>query len=294
MDTVANPVFHDRVKCDQSVYNLDNDCLLKRWLPYNTGSSRNITHRLFCFPFAGGGASAFQALRHTAPGWLDVQPVQLPGRESRFSEAPLDSLDAIIAGLREVLAPFAHQPYSLLGYSLGAHLARALAGDFMSRRLPLPEKLILAARRAPSAPSRAPSLHRLPSGQFWQRLAQYEGTPAEVLANPDLREILEPMLRADFAVSDSPFPSSGPVPSSIIALAGSDDPFAAPDEMAGWARETSGAFKLIVVEGSHFFLRNPASPFCCHVVGQFADCAPQHFERAATPSAVHKSHEINA
>ncbi|MGV6872149.1 thioesterase II family protein [Pseudochelatococcus sp. B33] len=259
--------------------------LAKRWLPHIEDRVPAGVHRLFCLPFAGGGASAFHLLRREAPDWLDVQPVQLPGRENRFPEAPLDKLDDILSGLRGALAPFIHEPYSLLGYSFGAHVARALADDFLHRRLPLPQKLIVAAHRAPGEPSRRVAVHKLPSDLFWRQLAQYEGTPATVLHNRELRAILEPMLRADFAVSASPLPSSGPIPSPIVALAGSDDPFAGPHEMAGWARETRGSFRLVVVEGSHFFMRSNASGFTNHVFGQLADVAPRHGGRTTLPDA---------
>lgn len=259
-----------------------NNLLINKYLPFMGKHSPKNAHRLFCFPFAGGSASNFQLLRKNSPDYIDVQPLQLPGRENRFSEKPHDTIDEILDDLRKVLTPFIHEPYSLLGYSLGAHVAHAFIGDLQKRQLPLPQKLIVAARRAPSAPARHTGLHKLPSALFWQQLAQYEGTSSEVLNNPELRALLEPMLRADFALSDHPCSLPGPIPTSIVALAGSDDPFASPTEMAGWTKETQGNFNLVVVEGSHFFIRTNADSFVHHVCRQFADAGPYQDKSAAT------------
>src|SRR4051812_10692399 len=54
--------------------------------------------RLFCFPFAGGGASAFRTwVKPLADQHIDVVPVQLPGREARLIEPALTRIDAVAA-----------------------------------------------------------------------------------------------------------------------------------------------------------------------------------------------------
>lgn len=241
----------------------------RKWLPYAEGGTAH-SHRLFCLPFAGGGASSFMGLRRNAPAWLDVQPVQLPGRESRTAETPLRSVEAVVTALVEALRPWLDRPFGLLGYSLGARVARALILRLRREGLPLPHILFLAAHRAPNAPSRRPPLHMLPSDAFWARLAAYNGTPSEVLANQELRDLLEPMLRADFEMAEGAMPAAAPLPCPVVAFAGTEDPFAGPQDMAGWALETRGDFELVTVEGAHFFLRTNARCFMDHVFSRAA------------------------
>jgi medium-chain acyl-[acyl-carrier-protein] hydrolase len=232
----------------------------RKWLPY--AEERSLaSYRLFCLPFAGGGASSFIDLRRNAPSWLNVLPVQLPGRENRISEPPLNDLREIVSGLVKALLPWLDQPYGLLGYSLGARIARALVAELQSKALPLPSALLVAAHRAPNFPAQHPPLNALPSDEFWARVTAYNGTPTEVLANRELRNLLEPMLRADFAMAEAPVRSlQTPLSCPIVALAGTTDPFAGPQAMGGWAVETRGEFELLTIKGAHFFLRtNPHS-----------------------------------
>ena len=48
----------------------------------------NARIRLFCFPHAGGGTSAFRMWSEGLPSTVEVCPIQLPGREGRISEPP--------------------------------------------------------------------------------------------------------------------------------------------------------------------------------------------------------------
>src|SRR4051794_34726781 len=55
--------------------------------------------RLFCFPHAGAGASAYRLWPNGLPTDLEVCAIQLPGRESRLREASLDSIPALVHAL---------------------------------------------------------------------------------------------------------------------------------------------------------------------------------------------------
>jgi medium-chain acyl-[acyl-carrier-protein] hydrolase len=70
--------------------------------------------RLFCFPYAGGGASIYHGWRRWLPEWIDVCPIQLPGREDRIREPPfpiwMRSVPRFCA-----LAPALDMPVALFG-----------------------------------------------------------------------------------------------------------------------------------------------------------------------------------
>lgn len=42
--------------------------------------------RIFCFPYAGGGASAYRNWGTYLPNYVGVYPIQIPGRENRITE----------------------------------------------------------------------------------------------------------------------------------------------------------------------------------------------------------------
>lgn len=48
---------------------------------------------LFCFPYAGGGASVYARWAKTYPETVEVCPIQLPGRENRLRDQLISKFD---------------------------------------------------------------------------------------------------------------------------------------------------------------------------------------------------------
>src|SRR5688572_21943118 len=92
---------------------------LDRWLlrPLSPGDARL---RLFCLPYAGGGASAFRLWPPALAPEVEVCPIQLPGRENRLLETPFTDVSALVAALATALEPAVDRPFALFGHSLGA------------------------------------------------------------------------------------------------------------------------------------------------------------------------------
>jgi medium-chain acyl-[acyl-carrier-protein] hydrolase len=84
---------------------------------------RPDTVALFCFPFAGAGASIFRGWPELAGAAVRPIPVQLPGRENRWQEPPYKDLMALVATLAIVLRPALRPPFALFGHSMGAFIA---------------------------------------------------------------------------------------------------------------------------------------------------------------------------
>src|SRR5262249_29407396 len=76
-----------------------------RYLPPGTRAAPPAALRLFCFPFAGGGASAYARWGQRLGPDVAVLPVQLPGREGRMSEPRITDLDALVDDLDAQLGP---------------------------------------------------------------------------------------------------------------------------------------------------------------------------------------------
>src|SRR6185436_7948802 len=75
--------------------------------------------RLFCFPYAGGGPSAFRGWAEALPS-LEVCAIQAPGRETRLREAPFTRIEPLADAIVEALKPLlGDQPFAFFGFSLG-------------------------------------------------------------------------------------------------------------------------------------------------------------------------------
>lgn len=210
---------------------------------------------LFCLPYAGGGAGAYRRWDGLTPPELGVEPVQLPGRERRISEPP--SVDPA-AVTDAVLARAGGRPFGIYGHSMGARLGYEVTAELRRRGEPLPLRLAVGGARPPDEVDPMLEIVTLPDDRFAEELLAIGGTPAEVMASEELRELLLPALRADFGwLRDTPPPAEDPLPVPIDAYAGDADPVAEPETMAGWRRHTSAAFALHLVPGDHFLIADP-------------------------------------
>lgn len=213
--------------------------------------------RLFCFPYAGGSASVFRGWSSQMPRDVEVCAIQLPGREDRFAEPPFAQLAALIDALAVAIRPYLGPAFLLFGHSMGALIAYELARRLRSEGRHGPVRLYVSAHRAPHLASRDPPIHHLPEREFVAELGRLNGTPADVLGNAELRELMLPMLRADFTLSETYVHASGELlECSILAFAGEDDDVVESHAMLPWKEHTRGTFALRTLPGDHFFLHS--------------------------------------
>lgn len=208
--------------------------------------------RVFCFPYAGGGASIYNGWGATLPPGVELCAVQFPGRERRILEQPLKDMPMLLDALEPQLAPLLDKPFVFFGYSMGTRIALALAQRWQARGAPLPLGMIMAAAMAPHR--NRPSRGELDDASFIQLLRSYEGTPPMVFEHRELLEMILPSLRADFAIADTVLPAL-PVACPLSAWTGTEDPHVPPGEIEHWRELTKGEFRSRIFPGRHFFLR---------------------------------------
>jgi medium-chain acyl-[acyl-carrier-protein] hydrolase len=213
--------------------------------------------RLFCFPYAGGGASVYRTWGDDLPPAVEVCPVQLPGRESRMSERAYTNIDDLVAAAIPVLTPFFDRPFALFGHSMGSLIAFELARALRDRGGPQPLHLFASGHRAPQLSKDEAPIYNLPEDQFIEELRQFNGTPELVLQNAELMTLLLPVLRADFELVGTYQVKPGPPLSiPISAFGGVDDHEVSPEALAAWQAETAGPFSRRLYPGDHFFIHS--------------------------------------
>lgn len=212
--------------------------------------------RVFCLPYAGGGAAIYRPWAAEVDPALEICPVQLPGRERRLRERPFTAMEPLVAALAEALVPVLDRPFAFFGYSLGAWVGFELARYLRATGGPQPVQLFVAGSRAPHLPFAAPPIHDLPREEFMAALRRLGGTPEEVLRDPELMALFEPVLRADFAVADGyVYRQEEPLACPISAFGGMADALASPTSIAAWSTLSRGRFLQRIVPGGHFFIR---------------------------------------
>src|SRR5688500_1281485 len=116
--------------------------------------------RLLCLPYSGGSAMFYARWRRLLPSWIDVRPVEWPGRGARMVEPLATNPRALASQLAVELGAQLDAPYALFGHSLGALMAFELAHSLIDRGAPAPAILFASGAEAPAV--RDGSKWRLP------------------------------------------------------------------------------------------------------------------------------------
>lgn len=224
------------------------------------GPNSKAALRLFCFPYAGGGATIFRTWPDGLPTDIEVCAIQLPGRGGRLREPPFTRMEALAGALAKALGSQFDRPFAFFGHSMGATIAFELARALRKDGQTGPLHLFVSGRHAPQFPDTEPPGYDLPEAQFIEKLRQLNGTPGEVLEQPELMRLMIPLLRADFELIQTYKFSPGlPLGCPITAFGGLEDHDVTEERLRGWQEQTTASFRSRMFEGNHFFLHTAQS-----------------------------------
>ncbi|MEV7855230.1 alpha/beta fold hydrolase [Streptomyces sp. NPDC088183] len=216
--------------------------------------------RMFCFPYAGGGASAYAGWQSRLTADIEVLPVQLPGREGRMNEPRFTDLHALVAELDEEIGPELDHPHVLYGHSMGALIAYALAQHRYVRGSRLPAALVLGGQRAPHLPAPLPDDPGIRDEELVRLLDGHGGLPRVLLDHPEWLSALLPTVRDDLRLcAAAGTVDRTPLPVPLHVFGGSEDRLVTVDEVREWTRYSTAYGETLVVPGGHFFIREEDS-----------------------------------
>lgn len=212
--------------------------------------------RLFFFPHAGGGASVFRpwgaALSHDIAAYV----LQLPGREDRIFETPLDNMPEVLDQLAVRILALLDRPFAFFGHSMGSMICWELARRLRRDHGLTPRHLFVSGCGAlHHRQSDGVHRHELSDPDLVDELRHMNGTPELVLKNHELMEYVLPTCRADFAlVENYRYVDGISLCCPASALGGDRDESVTARQLAGWAELTSGPVEVRMFAGDHFFI----------------------------------------
>ena len=219
--------------------------------------NKNSYIRLFCFHYGGGSASAYREWAKDLIDYVDLIAIQLPGRESRFSEPLLDNISDIVNELSLNFYNYLDKPYILFGHSIGALISFELTRTLRKKVMQQPKSLIISGTKAPQVPLKSPPIHCLPTPELIQKIREYNGIPRDIIENKELMDIFLPIIRADFCISETySYYSEPPLACPIMALGGLNDYTFDSQDLLKWQEQTTALFQYELLPGDHFFIKS--------------------------------------
>lgn len=247
-------------------------------MAYSKGGAGVTAHdglRLFCLPYSGASAMVYSRWRRRLPSWLQVRPLELPGRGMRMDEPLQRDIRRLAEQLADEISAELHSPFALFGHSLGGLLAFELIHVLRERGLPRPLAFFTSATAGPSRRDVSQYAIEKTDEELIQRLRELGGTSEEALANDDLMNLMLPILRADFLLCGSfVYGAREPLAVPIHVFGGKQDSVRV-DELLDWQQESGTAFSLDMFEGHHFYLTEQ-EPALLRCLCRYAD---EHLSR---------------
>jgi medium-chain acyl-[acyl-carrier-protein] hydrolase len=225
-----------------------------RWIKCSRPNSQ-AKLRLFCFPYAGGGTWSFRDWSGNLPQTIEVCTIELPGRGTQMKLPPFTSLDPLVRASADALRLHLDKPFAFFGHSMGGLVSFELTRLLRKNYGVIPVQLFISGRRAPQLQPTKPPIYNLPKAEFVEELKQLNGTPAEVLNNHELIDLMLPVLRADFAVLETyKYIKEISLNCPIAVFGGLQDSEVSQKELEAWRDQTSSQFSLQMFQGDHFFI----------------------------------------
>ncbi len=210
---------------------------------------------LFCLPFAGGAKHCYREYKIRFPSFMNFIPMEYPGRGSRFHEALRTDIREIVDDMHDKIKCNLEGDYALYGHSMGGMIAYLLAKKLIAGGYRSPLHLFVSGTPGPASnEGRRKSLYRLDKAEFLEQVGKLRGLPEEILADSELMDLFEPVLRADFQVIETYlYEATEPMDVPITVITGTEEHMKQTD-IRLWQKESSHEVDFRVMRGHHFFI----------------------------------------
>ena len=230
--------------------------------------------RLFCFPFAGGGSAIYRNWGRALDPGIEVIAIEPPGRLSRIKETPVCDMDEFVDRVAAEMQDVLDRPFAFFGHCLGALTMYETARRLIHSTGLRPFHLFASGARPPDRVADQSSFEerltqdlmnlaefRLslpawlqPDDVFAQIIRHFNIQASEqLLADPQLRELMLPVIRAEFQMAvNYRFAGEQPWDIPITCFAARGDPYVSRRHALGWGRFTNSRLQVFIRDGAHF------------------------------------------
>lgn len=192
----------------------------------------------------------------SSPSFVQILPLEYPGRGGRSQEKLLYDMDAIVNDTYTQIRHMVNlKPYAVYGHSMGGIAAYLLVKQLIRNKHTPPVHLFITGTMGPSAHSRSEKRrHLMSKTQFIEEIKRLDGIPDEILEQEELIDYFEPILRSDFKATETySYQNAEPFNIPVTVITGTEETMDM-DEIRLWQRETTDEVDFRTMPGKHFFI----------------------------------------
>ena len=230
--------------------------------------------RLFCFPFAGGGSAVYRNWAQFIDPTIEVVAIEPPGRLGRIVQTPVADMNEFVDQVVSEMGELLDRPFAFFGHCLGALTMYETARRLVHTTMYRPDHLFVSGARSPDqiadqGPFEKRVMHDLlklaefrislpayaqPDDVFAELIRHFNIRATEqLLSDPELRELMLPVIRAEFKMATNyQYVHEPPWEIPITCFAAKGDPYVSRRHALGWGRFTNSRLQVHIREGAHF------------------------------------------
>lgn len=222
---------------------------------------------IYALPYAAGSAAIYYELSMHLKHAVRFVPLELPGHGRRIGEQRLQSIQEMAKDIfRQLMTNGVHEPYCLMGYSMGSTICYELYQLLRAKCCPLPCHILMCASDIPTHKHEFSNIREMSDSELIEQLYELGGTPQEILENRELLELILPIVRDDFISVEEYCPSTAmKMNCGGTVICGTQELEDEENEFSRWEDFFSQKVDSIRIEGGHFFLHDKSDELAKHI-----------------------------
>ncbi|MDG5807983.1 alpha/beta fold hydrolase [Streptomyces ossamyceticus] len=204
-------------------------------------------------PHSGCNSGVFLPVADAMTGPSAVMGVDYPGHGGRFTEPLAPDVFGLAAEIADAVATLAPSEIVLFGHSFGSIVGFEVAQALAVRGVRV-RRIVASSCVSPHAmAAETRTVHQESDEVLLDLLVGHGGLDAELLDEPELLEVMLPVIRHDTRLGEvhQPLPAAV-VDAPVTAVGGSEDSTVSREDLAGWGECTTAGCTVEFVPGGHF------------------------------------------
>ncbi|MFE3630974.1 thioesterase II family protein [Streptomyces goshikiensis] len=213
------------------------------------------TATLVILPHSGSSADSYRDWRQWFPSDVRLVAAQYPGRGTRYGQPYATDIQSLADPLAEALAQLPGHLH-VFGHSLGALLGFEVCWRLQRADRPVAAFYPSAAWAPHVHPGRECHAPAMTDDELIADLRDRGGVPEDILAEPELLDLVMETCRADMAITGSYDYGSEQrlLECRLVAFGGDEDTIVPVPRLKRWPEVCAGVGDVRVFAGGHFYL----------------------------------------